>query len=196
MPLAPVTVQVDKRQLAAVGRMLRGVRNGLPRAVTRGLNKVGRRARTKVVRALARATGIKQKNIRRYNLKLRLASYRRWLVLLAVFGKRIPVIALKARQRRRGVSYRFQRKRTTIAGAFIARMPPSKRTGRRHRGVYVRRGRARVPLAEQFEESVPAVMEQTPELARATLEAELAGKAETEIARQARLILEREALRR
>ena len=52
-------------------------------------------------------------------------------------GKRIPLIEFKARQTRRGVSYRIGSRAKILASAFLARMRSS------HRGVFLRRGKAR-----------------------------------------------------
>lgn len=57
-----------------------------------------------------------------------------------------PVIELGARQTKKGVTFGINKgaKRSLIRGAFIATM----RSG--HRGVFVRRGRARLPVDEAF----------------------------------------------
>jgi hypothetical protein len=60
-----------------------------------------------------------------------------------VSGKPVPLIAYPNRQTRKGVSVEVNRgKRTLIKGAFLATM----RSG--HKGVFRRRGRARLPIEE------------------------------------------------
>ena len=66
-------------------------------------------------------------------------------------GKRIPIMAMKAKQTRKGVTYRSQGKRKLIPSAFIATMPSG------HRSVYKRKGKPRLPIAKLYGPSIPKV---------------------------------------
>jgi len=129
-----ISVEVDPRQLAALERMLGGVRGGLPRVAARAVNKVARGARTRVVRAVAGRVAVKQGELRRRNVTLKTANYKHLSAHLRISGARIPVIRFGARQTRRGVSYRIEKRgsRRKVRRAFIATM----RSG--HRGVFTR----------------------------------------------------------
>jgi hypothetical protein len=60
-----------------------------------------------------------------------------------VSGAPVPLIAYPARQMRKGVSVEVNRgKRTLVKGAFISTMASG------HRGVFRRRGKARLPIGE------------------------------------------------
>jgi hypothetical protein len=65
----------------------------------------------------------------------------KWSVLVS--GEPVPLIAYPARQTKKGVSVEVNRgKRTLVKGAFIATMKSG------HRGVFRRRGKARLPIEE------------------------------------------------
>lgn len=62
---------------------------------------------------------------------------------LDISGEPVPLVAYPHRQARKGVSVEVNRgKRTLIAGSFVATM----RSG--HKGVFRRRGKARLPIEE------------------------------------------------
>jgi hypothetical protein len=65
----------------------------------------------------------------------------KWSVLVS--GEPVPLVAYPARQTAKGVSVEVNRgKRTLIKGAFIATMKSG------HKGVFRRRGKARLPIDE------------------------------------------------
>lgn len=60
-----------------------------------------------------------------------------------VSGEPVPLVAYPHRQTKKGVSVEVNRgKRTLVAGSFIASMKSG------HKGVFKRKGRARLPIAE------------------------------------------------
>lgn len=62
---------------------------------------------------------------------------------LDVSGKPVPLVAYPHRQTRKGVSVEVNRgKRTLVKGAFVATMKSG------HKGVFRRRGKARLPIEE------------------------------------------------
>lgn len=198
--MTAISVEVDPRQLAALERMLGGVRGGLPRVAARAVNKVARGARTRVVRAVAGRVAVKQGELRRRNVTLKTANYKHLSAHLRISGARIPVIRFGARQTRRGVSYRIEKRgsRRKVRRAFIATM----RSG--HRGVFTRdplwehrypRGRSSgrkhgLPITELRGPSVPEVVRDAAELGRRVLDRELRRKLRTEVATQGRLLIE------
>lgn len=62
---------------------------------------------------------------------------------LNVSGERVPLTAYPFRQTRKGVSVEVNRgKRTLVKGSFVATM------GSGHKGVFLRKGKARLPIRE------------------------------------------------
>ena len=137
-------------QLQALGR------DGA-KAVARGMNRTIQSAQTLSVRAIAEDLGIAQKEVRK-TMALRKANRTRLEASLTSTGRRIPLIAFRARGpepsrgKGKGVRYRLPGGRGIAPHAFIATM----KTG--HRGVFQRKGPARrLPIAELRGPSVPRV---------------------------------------
>lgn len=117
------------------------------RALVRAINRAVASARTVLVREIARDTGLKASAVRKA-LPLREATLNRAEGRLAASLKRIPLIDFGARGpepsrgKGRGVSYRLAGGRNRLEHAFIAMM----KTG--HRGVFMRKAKARLGIRE------------------------------------------------
>lgn len=120
------------------------------KAAIRALNRTAASVRTASVRAMARDLGVPQKPVRDATTIRRAAPGRNFAEVVAK-GKRIPLRDFKARQTRKGVSYRIGQARKLILGGFIARMASG------HVGVFTRAGRERLPIQEKFGPSIPRV---------------------------------------
>lgn len=106
-------------------------------------------ANTRAVRALAAETGLVQARIRR-SVKLERPTLTNLVAALVVTGRPIPRLAFGARQTRKGVTFRSAGgRRELLTSAFLAKMP----TG--HRGVFLRKGKKRLGIKEQFGEALP-----------------------------------------
>ncbi len=141
-------IRADVRE---VDRALRGIKHGTATVVTRAANKAIRSARTAAVRAIARdLPGIKQRRVRDAT-RLKLANRSQWTAAVSAKGARIPIADLSARQTQRGVTYRTQQGRRLIPGAFMATMQSG------HRGVWMRKGKPRLPIRELYGPSIPRV---------------------------------------
>lgn len=126
-------------------------RSALPRATARSLNKTIRSVQSVAVKLIAKDIGITQKDVRR-SLYLATAKWTRPEASVSATGKRIPIMALKARQTRTGVTYRSKGGgRTAIPGAFIAAMKSG------HRSVFKRLTERRLPIARLHGPSIPKV---------------------------------------
>lgn len=217
MPLVAVNVVVDEAKAARLADELADVPNGLPRVITRAVNKVGVAARTKIVRTISSEINVKQAELKRRNVDLRKANYDTLTATILVGGRRIPLIHFKAFQTRRGVTYAIRRgQRKLIPTAFkeSAGTPVKMPSG--HRGVFIRTGapvigrrlrrrgpgrgmaglvRPRLPIAERFGPSVPEEMRNIAELSENVLDTEISENLEREIDTQAGLVLERHAPR-
>lgn len=163
MAAPTVEIRFDEAKLARIRRMLRAVPAGLPRVVSRAINRTATSARANIVRLIAAKAKIKQKGIRK-GISLRKATYRRWLAHLNVYGRRIPLIHFGARQIRTGVSYKIEKAgpRKRIQSAFVQTMPSG------HKGVFKRHRPTtkRLPIVQRYGPSVGAVYEGSGRLAK------------------------------
>ena len=133
-------------------------RKDLSCAAARALNKTAVSAKAVAIKTLATQIGITQRQVRP-SLFLHKANPGQLTAVLGVLSaKPLPLLALdpKAKQTPSGVSTRGPGGvRRTIPGAFIATMP----TG--HRGIFMRRGKARLPLRELTGPSISKVFLET-----------------------------------
>lgn len=154
--------------LADVERGLANLHAKYPNAVARAINRAADSGRVAMTRAVAKDTGLAQKNVKP---EIQIARATAWkpAAQIWVSGRRLPLIAFKARGpepsrgRGRGVSYRLPGGQKKNAHAFLATM----RSG--HRGVFKRvpganrRGpkpnRSQLPITELHGPSLPHVFE-------------------------------------
>ena len=134
-------IRFDDDKLKQLQRELKNFPKALPKVMSRGLNRTATSARTEISRSLSRRFGIKVKDVRD-KLTLHRATYGNWRSAVGISGKKFGLIKFGARQTGKGVTYRHERKRILIRHAFIATM----KTG--HRGVFLRKGPARLPIKE------------------------------------------------
>jgi len=188
-----IDVQLDEARLKGIEQMLSGIPRGMPKVVTRALNKTATTARSQTVKAISKKVAIKQKDIR-LNVKMWKASYRRWVSTIKITGKRLPLIYFGATQTKRGVGYRIDRGagRKRAPHAFITTMIKKKKTGEdvEYRGVFARIGKSRFPLRVLRGPSVVGVFQKAPGLA-ARLLATANRRLEQEIDRQVGVLLEK-----
>lgn len=196
MPLH-ATVEVDPRQRGALDRLLRGVSQGVPRVLSRAVQRTTETVRGRVVRAVASDVNVKQKDL--YQRGSRTRPIRQMLTRagrlvtggrVSVTGQRIPLAQFGAKQTTAGVSYKIARAggRKRIREAFIATM----RSG--HLGALRRAGPGRLPLIELFGPSIPQVAESRPEV-KALVRVDAGRILERETSRYADLMLRRAAAR-
>ena len=134
-------IRFDDDKLKKLQKELKGIPRALPKVMSRGLNRTATSARTQISRSLSKRIGLKIKDVRD-KLTLKRATYSNWRSAVKIGGKQFGLIKFGARQTKKGVSYKWERKRVLIRHAFIAIMP----TG--HRGVFMRKGPARLPIKE------------------------------------------------
>lgn len=142
-------IQISIDGKSTVTANLQGRSANLSRAMVRAINRSIGSVRTVIVRAIAGDVGLKQKDVRDA-LRFQQASLARPSALIAARLKRIPLIDFRAtgpdpsRGKGRGVAYKLSGGKNRIGNAFIATMP----TG--HRGVFVRKAKARLGIRELF----------------------------------------------
>ena len=115
----------------------------LPMVTARSLNKVADQAKTMAARKIADSEIAKlSSKTAKALITIGYATRIKLVSTLYIAGKRVPIIALKARQIAGGVTYSFNGKREFIPHAFIATMPNG------HKGVFTRtkdvRGRGKI----------------------------------------------------
>jgi signal recognition particle subunit SEC65 len=138
-----VSVKWDRSQIAALET------GPLKAALKRALRKAGATAlrdmRSEASKRIRARKRIKGRYIRRA-MTLRRAkggeiADMEWAVELS--GEPVPLVAYPHRQTKKGVSVEVNKgKRTLIAGSFVATMKS------RHKGVFKRKGAARLPIQE------------------------------------------------
>lgn len=149
-----MAVTIDLRaDLTQVQRALGGLRGQAPVVIARAINRTLVPVRATAAREIARDMRLRV-GTARGAMALQRATPARPTGAVAASGKRIPLIEFRARQTQPGVSYDLGRGRQVAAGSFI----PTFNTGRR--GVFRRRGRARLPIAELHGPSIPRVFVQ------------------------------------
>ncbi len=120
-------------------------RQVIPKATVTALNRSKDRMYTKVVRELAKATGIKQKELRQLMLKFK-ATYASREAGFTVRGKAPNLIRFNARQTKKGVSATAWGKRRVYAGSFI---------GNDGRTVFARKSAKRLPIKSLYGPAPP-----------------------------------------
>ena len=154
----------------ALVRRLLEIGQDAPRAATRALNRTLGTVRTATVRALAAELALRNKDVTD-GIATQRASFARQIATLSVTGRRLPLSAFGARQTRRGVTYRLPKGRGTVEHAFLATM----RSG--HGGVFLRKGKPRLPIRELFGPSLPGAF------VRAGIRDAMVAKANAELAK-------------
>jgi hypothetical protein len=112
-------VEVGLGDLTKFEALFREVGNQAPHAIRRAVNWTGDKARTRVVRTLAKQTGAKYAAVRRA-IKTRRANYGRMDYVITSFGGFISLKEFGPRQRLDGVSAAPWGRRIVFKHAFIS----------------------------------------------------------------------------
>lgn len=122
-----------------------------PKASSAALNRVVRSARTQVSRDIRDVYNMKARDVSRV-ITVSQSSPKRLIAILKTAGRNIPLIFFDAKQKNIGVSVKIKRgARKTIRGAFLATMPSG------HTGVFMRKGKGRLPIKELRTIGLPAM---------------------------------------
>lgn len=182
-----VQIEINKKQWRQLQLMLKGVPGGMGRVLSRAINDTTRHLRIRVAEELAAVLDFRLSEVKRGVVITERATMRHWQGRVSITGKRVPLIAFQAKQAARGVRYKIgSGARKLLAGAFIATMPGG------HKGVFMRKGTARLPISERFGPSIMAVLDQGEgqEIGERISE-ETAGLLEQNVARQVEYVLQR-----
>jgi hypothetical protein len=135
----------------------------MPRAITaamvRAMNRALTSGRTAMVRAIAQDTGLKSGDLRKA-VRIAPATWSRPEARMATSLKRLPLILFGAkgpmpsRGRGKGVSWRLAGgARNRVPNAFLAQVRSPQQTemgSAGHLGVFVRRGKGRLPIRQLY----------------------------------------------
>lgn len=157
------------------------------RALSSAINDTLAKAKTASAKGIAASVNIKQGEIKK-RLTITKSNENTLSGILTVSGKRLPLIAFKARQTKKGVAYTISKKegRKVLAGAFITSVIAGKSGEEKHMsnkarivaqvlsgeggtiaehvGVFKRNTSKRLPIKERYGVSVVGAFEGAPDL--------------------------------
>jgi hypothetical protein len=155
-----IQVKIEKDSLRQAEFILRAIPRALPRVMMRAINRTVDTAATDLKRQVGQRLNVKLGEIAR-GIGKKKASRTNWSGHITARGYRFSLVGLKGtRQTRRGVSYRISASegRKLIESGFIQTMPSG------HRGVFLRKDVARLPIGEARGPSIRRVIQETPGL--------------------------------
>lgn len=213
--MAERLVQIDPIQFAQLEKTLKAYPRGIAKVTTRALNKVATSSRQEISVEVRKHLNIKAGELKKRNITLRKASYRRQSATIGIRGSRIPLEKLSARQTKKGVTYKIGKvgPRKLAQRAFIATMKSG------HRGVFKRVAimnqdtpnkdqvwfmppwspsfdesqSKRLPITELKGPSVPQVFQDIAEFSKSVHERKISTNLERELARQVQALLQGKA---
>jgi len=152
-----VKIEITKGSLKEASHVLRAIPRAMPRVMRRAINRTVDSAGTDLKRRVGKEITAKKSEIAK-GISKRKASLSRLLGTIRARFYRPGLLGFAGtKQTKRGVTYRISRRggRKRIEHGFITRM----QTG--HRGVFVRKGAERLPIAEARGPSIWQVITDT-----------------------------------
>ena len=190
-----IEIVVSRGQMRALKEMLRSIPKDIPRALARALNKVGKLTHTKILKRIASEYTVTQRELKKRNISLRKAHFKNLTAIIRISGRRIRLLAFKAKQTKKGVTYKIKKTgRRKLVYGFKESPPESGKPTTMpggHRGVFKRKGRKRLPIIELYGPSVPAIFQNIRAFTAATFQREIGNKLGKEMMVQAGLMLQR-----
>lgn len=115
-----VSAEIDSVQMLALVQHMEGVKMGAEKVITRAINKIAVKARTRLLDMIVKEVNLTKTFLRDRRVILKRATWTKLFATISVVGKRIPLTQFGARQTAKGVSYAITRgQRKTIKSAFI-----------------------------------------------------------------------------
>lgn len=138
--MVQVSIEVDKRKLREVERLLSGIKRGLPKAMAGAVNDTAKKTKTDISTEIRRKVAIKKRDIDPHIRRTRATVGKPSAKITLSESTRLPLKYFGARQTKKGVTYKIDKAggRKLIPGAFI-----SQKMGGH---VFVRVGAKRFPL--------------------------------------------------
>lgn len=149
-----VTIELDA---AAAERAMQQYPTRTERAVVRSLNRALTSGRAEMARRIAKDMGLKVGDAKDAILSDQ-ASVGHLAARLVASSRRRPLMDFQARQTRAGVTFRGLSGRQLVPHAFIVGVQ-SGHAGTAHTGVFLRVGKARLPIRQLFGVSIGEVFD-------------------------------------
>ncbi len=145
-----VLIQFDPRQIQAIEGRLAGLKDGVPKALAGAINDTGTQERTQISKGIRQKFNIKKKDLDpliSVSPKATPKDLRGGVHLQK--SKRPGLQVFGAKQIASGVSYKIEvgGARKTIPGAFMGPRPGVLAT-KLHGGVFIRKGKSRLPIVK------------------------------------------------
>jgi hypothetical protein len=93
MAYNPIMVKIDPAQIASVQSMFRDWPKAIPRIFKESINKTAGKARTDLVSAGSKLTGIKKQTMRRFT-SIKKATDKNWTAYVRAWSRKIPIVYL------------------------------------------------------------------------------------------------------
>ena len=120
MATTTVDIKFDKAKLLGIQKMLRDVPGAMPKVMSSAINRTIQSARTETGRRISRIINITQAAVKKKILMTK-ATRSRWSAKLTIGPKRFALAHFKAKQTKKGVTYKIEKtgSRKRIPSAFI-----------------------------------------------------------------------------
>jgi hypothetical protein len=154
-----IDIKLNDAELRKLEMMLRGIPNALPKVISRGINRAASPTKGEISKGIREEINATAKRVNE-RLKLTPATYQKWFASIHISSARLPLMTFGAKRTAKGVSYKIKKDggRQMIPHTFIAGVT----TGHEdveHKGVFVRRGKVRLPIRELWGPSIGAVFQ-------------------------------------
>ena len=165
-------IQLDKFTLKRAESALRGIPNALPKAVSRGINKTTAHARSVTVKEITKMINqgrkgkarLRQKDVRS-RVWYKRATARDWTGIMTLLGRGLSLAVYGAVQTETGAEYTGADSGTVeIPHAFIPQLKSD------YQGIFMRVGKSRLPLTEQYGHSLADMWNEAPALASSVMQ--------------------------
>ena len=101
--MADVAIKFDEAKLRMVRDILADIPRAMPKVMSRALNKTGTSSKAEIVRLIAKRSKLKQKDVKK-SIRVKKATYNRWRYDINIWGRGIPLIRFRARERKKKVT--------------------------------------------------------------------------------------------
>lgn len=196
MAVMPIlTLKVNQSTLDRVTRDLAGIKDGAKTAVSSAINDTLRKAKTRIAKVITEQINLKQMEVKE-SISVVPATKAMLMGTLFIKGKRKPLAKFAGRWKRTkpGASYMISKSegRKTVPGTFMANVVGSSSAGEKtmsnkqrimqqvlsgvgdsiseHAGIFIRRGKKRLPIREMYGISAVGAFEKVPGLSAMEME--------------------------
>lgn len=147
--MAGFNFSIDRVVQKAIRDKLKGVARNLDKAQASAANRSAKSTVSFFSKETRKEVNVKSSALKK-QIWIRRAKPANLVSTINISGRHLSLISMGARQNRRGVTVRRLKTggRTVLKSAFVATMPSG------HVGVFRRKGKARLPIQEQFGPSV------------------------------------------